>query len=370
VLPVSQWSTLQTICHPDSACVSNSYQLNAASARVLSQHGISLGAFAVFNAAVYTVVWVMWYGLAALIIWRKPQDRGALLSAFFLVTFPLLFPTQGGSIPASAPVLLQFVNVVPFFALMLFGLLFPDGHFAPRWMRWLAAAGVLATIASGLLPNSNIWIIPVLLLPIAIVGVQIYRFRRVSTWDQRQQTKWALFGLVVAVLGFVALTLLSLFAPAQTANDSLYGALPVPELVISALPICIGIAVLRSRLWDIDRIISRALVYTILSITLGAIYIGSIVGLQALFRAITGQQSGLAVAISTLVMAALFNPLRNRVQDVIARTFSRRKYNAQQVLAAFGATCRNETDLEKLREGILLVVEETVQPAHVSLWLR
>jgi hypothetical protein len=235
-------------------------------------------------------------------------------------------------------------------------------------MRWPAGALVLATIGSGLLPNSALWIIPVLLLPIAIVGVQIHRFRSISSWTQRQQTKWALFGLVVAILGFVALILRG-FLPAGTQNGSLFGALPIPDVIISAIPISIGIAVLRSRLWDIDRIISRALAYTILSVTLAGIYIGSVIGLQAIIRAISGQQSELAVAISTLVIAALFNPLRHRSQDVIARTFSRRKYNAQQVLAAFGATCRDETDLQKLTDSMMRVVEETVQPAHVSLWL-
>ena len=127
---------------------------------------------------------------------------------------------------------------------------------------------------------------------------------------------------------------------------------------------------LRSGLWDIDRIITRTLVYTVLSVTLAAIYIGSVIGLQSLFRAISGQQSNLAVAVSTLVIAALFNPLRHRIQDLIARTFSRRRYDAQQVLSAFGATCRDEIDLEKLKDDMLRVVEETMQPDHVSLWLR
>jgi hypothetical protein len=127
--------------------------------------------------------------------------------------------------------------------------------------------------------------------------------------------------------------------------------------------------VLRNRLWDIDRVISRALVYVALSVTLAAIYIGSVIGLQTLFRAITGQQSGFAVALSTLIIAFLFNPLRHRIQDVIARAFYRRKYDAAQVLAAFGATCRDETDLERLRADLIQAVEETMQPGHVSLWL-
>jgi hypothetical protein len=162
-------------------------------------------------------------------------------------------------------------------------------------------------------------------------------------------------------------------APNLTGQGSLYVAVidnAVVTLAACILPLYFTIAVLRSRLWDIDRVISRALAYSTLSLTLAGIYIGSVIGLQALFRAITGQQSGLAVAISTLVIAVLFNPLRHRIQDVIARTFSRRKYNAQQVLASFAATCRDEADLEKLKVNMMRVAQETVQPAHVSLWLR
>jgi hypothetical protein len=368
----SQWLTLQTICHPDSACLS--FQLDASSARTLSQRGISMGAYAVFTAAVYAADWAIWYGLAALIIWRKPQDRGALLSGFFLVTAPLLVATQGGFITASAPRLFQFaLNVVPFSALVLFGVLFPDGHFAPRWTRWLAATSVLATIVSGLFPNSAIWIVPVLLHPTVIIGVQIYRFHSISSWVQRQQTKWALFGLVVAILGFVTLIpLMSIFAPAKMANGSLYGGFSgiLGFSVISVIPISIGIAVLRSRLWDIDRIISRALVYATLSLTIVAIYIGSVIGLQALFRLVAGNSSSLAIALSTLTIAALFGPLRRRTQSVIDRRFYRSKYDAERTLAVFGERLRDEVDLTQLAQDLTAVVHATLHPEHVSLWLR
>jgi hypothetical protein len=363
-----QWTAMQAICHPDSACLT--FQLDASSARTLSDHGVSMSLYAAYTAAVFAALWVICYSLAALIVWRKPQDRGALLSAFFLVTWPLLGSASAGFISTGA--LQNALKVVPFIALILFGLLFPDGRFAPRWTRWLAAVEVFTIIPASIFPNSSIWPIPIILLPIAIVGAQVYRFRSISTWAQRQQTKWALFGLALVILGFSALILPIAFSPTQTQNGSLYLGLSHTgfAIVFWAIPISLAIAVFRSRLWDIDRIISRALVYTALSVTLVATYIGSVVGLQSLFRAITGQQSDLAVAISTLFIAALFNPLRHRIQDVIARTFSRRKYNAQQVLAAFGATCRDETDLEKLKEGMMSAVRQTMQPTHISLWLR
>jgi hypothetical protein len=354
----SHWTMLKTICHTTSAC--DSSQLDASAARTLSQHGISIEAFAVYAIAVSVVFLSIWIGLGALIIWRKPEDRGALLSAFFLILFPSFLDP---SIPLS----------VTFLGLILFGLLFPDGRFAPRWTRWLALAAILASMSTIL--SDGVAALATLVIVLFTVPLQIYRFRAISSWAQRQQTKWALFGLTAGILGFASLLILPsiLLVPSQTQNGSLFSALSSSGdfvVVVSAIPISLAIAVLRSRLWDIDRIVSRALVYTALSVTLVGIYLGSVVGLQALFRTISGQQSELAVAISTLVIASLFNPLRNRIQDVIARTFSRRKYNAQQVLAAFGATCRDETDLEKLKDEMMRVVEETVQPAGVSLWLR
>jgi hypothetical protein len=131
-----------------------------------------------------------------------------------------------------------------------------------------------------------------------------------------------------------------------------------------------GIAILRYRLYDIDLLINRTLVYGSLTASLAGLYVGQIIGFQALFRAVTGQQSGLAVAISTLVIAAVFNPLRVRIQRIIERTFYRTKYDAAKVLSRFGATCRVETDLAKLQAGLVRVVEDTLQPAHVSLWVR
>jgi hypothetical protein len=372
--PAFQWSKLQTICRPDSVCAS--FQVDTVAARTLSQHGISMGAYAVYTVAVWAAVWVIWYGLATLIICRKPQDRGALLAAFFLVVLPVWGATTW--LPSGA--LSNWLGAVFIAALLLFCLLFPDGRFAPRWTRWLVPA-IVVLVATFSLPfdalqtgvGAAISAVTLVSIFLAVVGVQIYRFRSMSSWKQRQQTKWASFGLAVAMVGLVSTWTVLASAPFPTGNGTLFLALTNFSgiaALLTAIPISIAISVLRSRLWDIDRVISRALAYTALTVTLAGIYIGSVVGLQALFRAISGQQSELAIAVSTLVIAALFNPLRHRIQDVIARTFSRRKYNAQQVLAAFGVACRDETDLEKLRGDMMRVVEETVQPAHVSLWLR
>ena len=136
------------------------------------------------------------------------------------------------------------------------------------------------------------------------------------------------------------------------------------------VPISIGIAILRYKLYDIDLLINRTLVYGSLTAVLALVYFGGVTGTQSIFRAITGQQSTVAVVASTLVLAALFNPLRHRIQAFIDRRFYRSKYDARKTLEAFSFKLRDETDLEALNEDLVGVVRATVQPAHVSLWLR
>lgn len=281
-------------------------------------------------------------------------------------------------------------------------LLFPDGRLpSRRWRPFALFAGavmILINVIFALTPGPleghpgvrnpfgleqfpwlpGVSVASVLLLPLCILISAfslVLRYRR-SGREVREQIKWLAFAAsFVGLVYFVTLSSGLLFA-----HDS-YTINKTPPLWISLLqnlmfvsfasvPVAIGFAVLKYRLYDIEIIINRALVYGPLTATLLLIYFGGVVSLQYAFRTLTGNESQLAVVASTLVIAALFVPIRNRVQVLIDRRFYRRKYDARRTLEEFGARLRDETDLETLNDNLVTVVGDTVQPAHVSLWLR
>jgi len=200
---------------------------------------------------------------------------------------------------------------------------------------------------------------------LAAVSVQaaatslVVRLRR-ARGDERQQLKWIAAASVLVGVGLLGGSAFSSFKPVTV----------VLILALGAVPVAAGIAILKYRLYDIDLIIRRTLVYATLTASLALVYVGGVVTLQGALRALTGQASDIAIVGTTLAIAALFQPLRRRIQDGVDRRFYRRKYDASRVLAAFGAACRAETDLEKLTEELLRVVDEAMQPAHAGLWSR
>src|SRR5215216_1525042 len=199
-----------------------------------------------------------------------------------------------------------------------------------------------------------------------VVASVVVRFRR-SRGVERQQMKWFTSAIVVLLGGSLIFGAASGLTGVRWLEDVGF----VFSMVgLASLPATVGIAILRYRLYDIDLIINRTLVYGPLTATLVALYFGGIVVLQRLLVALTGQKSTLAVVASTLLIAALFNPLRRRIQSFIDRRFYRRKYDARKTLEAFSAKLRDEADLEALSDDLVGVVRETMQPAHVSLWLR
>jgi hypothetical protein len=208
---------------------------------------------------------------------------------------------------------------------------------------------------------------------VSLVWSQTYRYRRVSSEAQRRQTRWVVFGTTLGVAGTFPFKLpvdLSLIG----------GDEPLTLLVLKTgfalsfllVPLSIGVAVLRSRLFDVDVLINRTLVYGLLTAFLGLLYFGGVTATQATFQALTGQQQLplLTIVASTLVIAALFNPLRRRIQSFIDRRFYRSKYDARKTLETLSARLRDETDLEALSEDLVGLERDTMQPAYVSLWLR
>jgi hypothetical protein len=301
--------------------------------------------------------------------------------------------TNSGSLPLGAELawLTEWIWAPGFGIILVFlPLLFPDGHPPSRRWRgvgWLGglSIGLICVLTSIVLwPERgpallqlggfggeveewrsavSEWVLrlggPMLLLAGLGAVISLFvRFRR-ARGDVRQQIKW--------FASAAALTLAWIIVAEQQSGEivALSGL-----LVIASIPVATGIAILRYRLYDIDLIINRTLVYGSLTVTLVALYFGGIVVLQRAFVTLTGQQSTLAVVASTLLIAALFTPLRRRIQGFIDRRFYRRKYDARKTLEAFSAKLKNDTDLESLNNDLVGVVRETMQPAHVSVWLR
>jgi hypothetical protein len=211
-----------------------------------------------------------------------------------------------------------------------------------------------------------------LIFTVAMLVIQIYRYRRVSTPIQREQTKWVVFGAVVGLTGYLIGVLVVFLLLNQVLHVGLLTFMlgyTIVDIFLLCFPLFIAIAILRSRLWDIDILINRALVYGTLSVSLVLLYAGCVIGLQFLLSGLTAGND-LAIVASTLAIAALFQPLRRRIQQGIDRRFYRRKYDAARIVAAYGATLRNEVDLSQLSEHLVAVVQETMQPSHISLWLR
>ena len=236
---------------------------------------------------------------------------------------------------------------------------YEPGHIPPGIENPLAPGGAAGELFRVLSPVADALALPGFAL--AVAGL-VVRFRR-SHGVERQQLKW--FAYCAAVVGLGLGT--GVFIPEGRAADL---AFLVGLLGLAGLPVAAGIAILRYRLYDIDVIVNRTLIYGSLTISLVAIYVGSVVTLQYVFRMLTGGGSQLAIVASTLVIAALFNALRHRIQSFIDRRFYRRKYDAARTLSAFSARLRDETDLEQLRAELLSVVRATMQPEHATLWLR
>lgn len=347
--------------------------------------------------------------VGALIASRRPQNPigwifcistllwalGSVLQEY--TTYALI--TAPGSLPAGAlmGVIGHWIGGIGWFLMLTYLLLlFPNGHLpSPRWrfLAWLIAALLAFYSITFLLspyPYANSAIdphltdvrnpmgilvandlfdqlanfSPLLLYPtiIASIVAVFIRFRQ-ARGVERQQLKWFAYGMTLSIL-MLTIIIIVVFSTPNGGPGALF------YLSVVFIPISAGIAILRYRLYDVDVLIRRTLVYTTLTVILGLLYAGLVFVFGILLHDFFGQQNQLVIVAATLVIAALFQPVRHRIQAIIDRRFYRRKYDAARTLEAFSANLRNEVDLAMLSEHLVAVVEETMQPAHVSLWLR
>lgn len=356
--------------------------LSPESAVALLRIGISLDAYAWISLCIACVVMLVSTIMAVVLFLRRSDDWMALLVGLFLIIYTTsnIGPPSNG--PTSSPsgfggllyaILLGAQNApgvaIPFAVFLLF----PSGRFVPRWSRWLFVVSLMWAIAISATPQlfGSLLFFGYPVFIGAVIVCMIYRYRRVSTPVQRLQTKWVVAGLIVSLLANQAFWGLTIFT---SLGQTIYPPLVYVgyQLVLMVVPVTFFIAIQRYRLYGIDTLINRALVYGSLTAVLTGIYETGVLGVQSLVDAFTGKAIGqqpLIVVATTLLIGALFRPLRARLQSAVDRRFYRSKYDAAKTLTAFSAVVRHDVDLTELSGHLLDVVEKTMQPEHVSLWL-
>lgn len=315
--------------------------------------------------------------------------------------------TQAETWPLTS--VMAWLNIIawaPGFVLLLvyFPSLFPDGHFLStrwQWVGWIAIVGALLwvapvtwdivgailsgmgpqqlfTLLSAPRPPASLRAILALAYPVMGIGVLLASVSLAFRWSralavQRQQLKWFVYASIIVAISTGFDIFQSVFLNSHSANFDLVGSV-LEGAAIPLFVVAIGIAILRHRLWDIDVVINRTLVYGWLSATLAGIYFATVLAAQTLLNTLVpGQsvrQSPIVIVATTLLVASLFSPLRRRFQSAVDRRFYRRNYDVAKTLAAYSASLRSEVQLDELRAHLLDVVDETMQPTSISLWLQ
>ena len=345
--------------------------------------GLSLDSYLIYDVGLSLLSIGVFFGVAGLLVWRAKRSWFGWLTALVLIGLGATGMEQVLHVVRPPAGILLAVEVAAWFVwpvMFLWIYLFPSGGAAPRWTRTpvgiiLACLGILGL--AGFLASFGRLPIEIGRLlsqigPVTGVGTmglilysQMYRYRHVYSSVEREQVKWFVFAVLVLlseVILYVSTGLLG-FQPSAVFQD-------LSGKTLLVLPLSVGVAVLRYRLYDIDLAINRTLVYGTLTVLLAAVYFGGVAVLQASFRGLTGQGSPLAIVLSTLAIAAVFSQLRRRIQAFIDHRFYRRKFDAQRALASFGTTARDEVELERLARALVRVVDETMRPATLSLWIK
>jgi hypothetical protein len=319
-----------------------------------------------------------------LIFWHRSKDWVAMLFALLLVTTSVVPVRAEWALEQAVPWLelpVRFVWLLAMFLWLVVLFVFPDGRFVPRWTRLLGAVAIPATallvdfhkllldvVQGGSKAGFGLAVLVWSVFWAAGLYAQAHRYRHVSGPVQRQQTKW-----VALTLGLLSLVMLfGIFIPGLfvTSLAWFFWATLAMLAVLPLFPASVAVAILRHHLYDIDRLISRTLVYVLLTVVLGLGYAVVVLTLGQLFGGVTTNPPSWAVAGATLAVAALFQPARRRIQQAVDRRFNRRRYSAAKTIEAYSARLREEVDLDTLSAELLAVVDQTMQPTAVSLWLR
>ena len=361
-------------------------QLDPAGAAALAELGWTARDYAVFITGLEATAAILLLLIGAVIFWLRKRDPAVFFFALTLVLFGLIGSPLLTALQDSHGIWSAIVELLRPFALaslMIAFLRFPDGRFVPAWSRWLVFVWLGYLLIALFVPSlrftsslivvssrqaaSLVWALGWLGV---IVVLQVYRYRYRATAEQRQQTKWVVYGMFVAfgLSTFLSIPLIAL--PSLREPSALSLALRIVGVAGILLGeiffgLSVAIAILRYRLYDIDLIINRTLVYTVLTGGMVLIYLITIVVLQSLLPV----RSEVATVLSTLAVATAFTPLRRRIQTIIDRHFYRRKYNAALTLSRFAHIARDEVDMQILTSALAGAVAETMQPTHVSLWL-
>ncbi len=356
-----------------------------ADAAVIEEAGFALTQFAYLHQTFEVLVALIMLAFAAVIFVARFDDWFGILVSFTILLFGVVFMVEADN---------AFIDLHPtwrtphdilsaitatLFVLLLY--LFPDGRFTPNATKYAAALLLIVGIADALYRDAAQTqstfglLMTVIYMASLATGLcaQIYRYRRVSSPTARQQTKWVLYGLTMLVLAMLVYSLFVELLPPSSARarvlfNTVGFAIMAPIIIL--FPLSIMFSILRYRLWDIDIVVNRTLVYGSLTALLVLLFFLSVTMLQSIFLRLTGQDSQAAIVLSTLLITATFNPLRRRLQRLIDRRFYRRRYNAQLVLERFALAARNEVDLGALEVELTTVVRETMLPASVSIWFN
>ncbi len=368
------YQQFQSTCATADTCLPG--QLTSTQAATLQGIGVSLEIYATFELIFALLTALVWFVVAAIVFARKSDNWMVLLIVAQAFTQGASSATNvflGSHLVWDVPS--QLLGALNSMLLFAFLAMFPTGRFVPRWLRWfLIPALILALVTSFVhIPLDFLYFFVVMS---TLIIAQVYRYRRVSTPLQRQQTKWVILALALVIGGQIASLLPVAFNPNLAQPTSLYFVIldPITNTLIALCAVAFAFAILRYRLYEVDVIIRRTLVYGSLTLILAGVYIAGVIGVQTLVNTIAphpgNETSPVLIVITTLLIAALFQPLRRIIQRFIDRRFYRAKYDTRKTLEAFSATLRQEVDLSALTGQLVTVVTKTMHPEHISLWLR